>query len=128
MKRVFISFRAEDKDQVNGLRLLAANPDFDLEFYDESVRTPYDSQNASYIRTKIREKIARTSVTVCMLSQYTYTSDWVAWELRESIEKRNKIILMGLKGVTAAITLPAPVKGQPWYVWDYKLLARKIEE
>ena len=36
-KRVFISFRAEDRQQLNGLRLLAANPRFDIEFYDESV-------------------------------------------------------------------------------------------
>ncbi|MET3997991.1 hypothetical protein ABID65_009679 [Bradyrhizobium sp. S3.9.2] len=47
MKRVFISFRHEDKSQVNGLRLLAANDKFDIEFYDESVQTAIDSQNAT---------------------------------------------------------------------------------
>lgn len=64
MKRVFISFRVEDRPQINGLRLLAANPKFDIEFYDESVRTEIKSQNAAYIRSKIREKINRTSVTL----------------------------------------------------------------
>ena len=34
MKHVFLSFRAEDKAQVNGLRLLSANDAFDVEFYD----------------------------------------------------------------------------------------------
>jgi hypothetical protein len=53
MKRVFISFRHEDKQQVNGLRLLAANQKFDIEFYDESVRAAIDSTNAAYIRSKI---------------------------------------------------------------------------
>ncbi len=42
MKRVFISFRAEDRQQVDGLRLLAANPNFEIEFYDESVRSPIE--------------------------------------------------------------------------------------
>lgn len=84
MKRVFISFRAEDRPQVNGLRLLAANPKFEIEFYDESVRTPYDSNDPTYIRRKIREKINRTSVTVCLVSELTYASQWVNWELKKT--------------------------------------------
>ena len=55
MKRVFISFRHEDKAQVNGLRLLAANDKFDIEFYDESLRTAIDSENAKYIKSKIKK-------------------------------------------------------------------------
>jgi Thoeris protein ThsB, TIR-like domain len=74
---VFISFRVEDRNQVNGLRLLAANPDFEIEFYDESVRKAINSTDAAYVRRKIREKIDRTTVTLCMLSQLTYTSQWV---------------------------------------------------
>jgi hypothetical protein len=76
MKRVFISFRAEDRPQINGLRLLAANPNFDIEFYDESVRAPYDSSNADYIRRKIQEKIGRTSVTLCMVRRSASRSRW----------------------------------------------------
>lgn len=128
MKRVFISFRAEDRQQVNGLRLLAANPNFDIEFYDESVRTAIDSNNAAYIRSKIREKIDRTSVTLCMVSQLTYTSTWVNWELEESINKGNTIICMGFSGGPNQLTLPEPAKrlNLPWYLWDHNLLARLI--
>ena len=61
-KRVFLSFRAEDRQQVQGLRLLAANPDYDLEFYDESVRVAIDSRDADYIKRLIRDKIGRSSV------------------------------------------------------------------
>ncbi len=101
-KRVFLSFRAEDRLQVQGLRLLAANPDYDLEFYDESVRVAVDSWNADYVKKVIREKINRSSVTVCMISALTYTSAWVDWELSESEQKGNNTIAMGLKDVTAA--------------------------
>jgi hypothetical protein len=45
-RRVFLSFLAEDRQRVDGLRLLAANPNSGLEFYDESVRVPYDSIDA----------------------------------------------------------------------------------
>ncbi len=128
MKRVFISFRAEDRQQINGLRLLAANPGFDIEFYDESVRTAIDSNNAAYIRSKIREKINRTSVTLCMVSELTYTSNWVAWELEESIDKGNAIICMGLANGPSQLTLPEPARRLklPWYSWDHNLLARLI--
>jgi hypothetical protein len=91
MKRVFISFRHEDKPQVNGLRLLAANDKFDIEFYDESLQTAIDSEDAKYIKSKIREKIARTSVTVCMVSARMHTSPWVNWELEESFLKQTKL-------------------------------------
>lgn len=128
-KRVFISFAHEDRPQVNGLRLLAANPDFDIEFYDESVRVAIDSTNVDYVRRKIREKISRTSVTVCVLSATTYTSVWVDWELRESIDKGNAIIVMGIKGLTHA-KLPNVLSElhHEWYLWNYETLARLIRE
>lgn len=63
MKRVFLNFRSEDRPQVNGPQLLAANPKFDVEFHDESVRAPIDSADRAYVRRQIREKINRTSFT-----------------------------------------------------------------
>ena len=128
MKRVFISFAHEDKPQVNGIRLLAANPRFDIEFYDESVRTAIDSQNAAYIRQKIREKISRTSVTVCMVSATTHQSQWVAWELEESLDKGNAIICMGLPGGPGNLILPEPARRLQlqWWLWDHNKLGELI--
>lgn len=129
MKRVFLSFRAEDKQQVNGLRLLSANPKFDIEFYDESVRSPYESNDPLYIRRKIREKINRTSVTVCLLSQFTHTSEWVRWELDESIDKGNEIICMGLPRGPQLLTLPEPARRLKleWHLWNIDVLNRLIQ-
>lgn len=118
-KRVFLSFLAEDSKRVNGLRLLAANPNYDLEFYDESVRVPFDSTNADYIKLQIREKISRSSVTVCLISEQTHTSKWVDWELQESDKKGNTIIAMALKDVPRA-TLPKLIKEKnlAFHEWD----------
>jgi hypothetical protein len=129
MKRVFISFRHEDRPQINGLRLLAANPKFDIDFYDESVRTAIASTNATYIRSKIRERINRTSVTVCMVSELTYTSQWVIWELEESIDKGSAIICMGLPNGPQNILLPEPARRLKlgWRLWDYNELGRLID-
>jgi hypothetical protein len=127
-KRVFLSFRAEDKQQVQGLRLMAANDKFDIEFFDESVSTPIDSTNREYIRRKIREKINRTTVTVCLISPETHTSTWVEWELQESFDKENTVIAMALKSVDSAI-LPPSIKSRnlTFHAWDPNHLARLIE-
>lgn len=126
-KRVFLSFRGEDREQVAGLRLLAANPNYDLEFYDESVRVAIDSYQADYIKQVIRAKISRTTVTVCLIGTMTASSTWVDWELEESAKKGNKIIAMALKGVDRAV-LPKLISDNKitFHGWDPTLLARLI--
>ncbi|AUN99084.1 molecular chaperone Tir [Bacteriovorax stolpii] len=126
-RRVFLSFKAEDRKRVDGLRLLAANPNFEIEFYDESVRDPYDSTNANYIKSKLTEKITRASVTVCLISEDTHTSEWVNWELEKSLEKGNKIIAMALKDVSRAV-LPRKIKelNLTFHSWDHEHLAKLI--
>jgi hypothetical protein len=128
-KRVFLSFIEEDKERVTGLRLLAANPDYDLEFYDESLRVPVDSEHAAYVKLRIREKIARSSVTVCLIGEGTHDSSWVAWELEESDAKGNTIIAMALKDVTRAI-LPELIKRKnlTFHSWDPLNLNRLIRD
>jgi len=128
-KRVFLSFIVEDKDHANGVRLLAKNPNNDLEFYDESVREPFDSTNAEYLRHKIKEKIDRTSVTVCLISEDTHKSKWIDWELETSDKKGNAIVAMAVKGVTRAV-LPKLIKEKEltFYDWDVNKLAELIKK
>ncbi|MGR3794058.1 TIR domain-containing protein [Vannielia sp. SX4] len=104
------------------------NRGYPLEFYDESVRIAYKSTDASYIRSKIRPKIARCSGTICFLGQTTYQSDWVDWELRTSIELGNEILLMGLPDGPQRLHLPSSVQGRPWLLWDPAALIRFTAE
>lgn len=82
----------EDLDEVNLLRAHAKNENSDIEFNDHSVREPYNSQRAEYIRQKISERIERTSVTVVYLSPHTAQSQWVRWEAERSIELGKRVI------------------------------------
>ncbi len=123
-----MSFIEENKERVNGLRLLAANPNYDLEFYDESVREPIDSRNANYIK-KISEKIYRASITVCLISDKIHNSAWFDWELEESDKKGNTIIAMALKGAEKAI-LPKRKreKNLVFHGWDPGQLIKLVGE
>jgi hypothetical protein len=96
-RNVFISFAMEDMDEVNLLRAQAKNENNDIEFNDHSVREPYDSERAQYIRQKISERIARTSVCVVYLSNNTAQSKWVAWEVEKSLELGKRVIAVHAK-------------------------------
>lgn len=124
-KRVFTCFAYEDLAQVNGLRGLMQNPNHELEAYDESVRDRINSRNAEYIKRQIREKIKRSSITLCLISATTHKSEWVAWELQESDRQGNTIIAMALKGVNRAV-LPTLITS--YYRWDPDLLHRLIAQ
>ncbi|NTI17052.1 TIR domain-containing protein [Agrobacterium rhizogenes] len=91
-RNVFISFATEDMDEVNLLRAHAKNENSDIEFNDHSVKEPYNSERAAYIKQKISERIARSSVCVVYLSENTAQSDWVAWEVKESLTQGKKVV------------------------------------
>ncbi len=116
-RNVFISFAAEDMDKVNLLRAQSKNEHSDIEFNDHSVREPYDSDRADYIKRKIEERIARSSITVVYLSENTAQSRWIEWEVRKSIELGKKVIGVHSGdqfGGSRPSWLANPIKVVPW--------------
>jgi len=107
-RNVFISFVAEDLTDVNLLRGQAKNENSNIEFNDWSVKEPFDSKNAEYIRRGIRERIRQSSVTVVYVSKKTAQSKWVEWEIRESIALGKGVVAM-YKGSTPPSKLPAAI-------------------
>lgn len=91
-RNVFISFAYEDHDKVNLLRAHAKNENSPIEFNDWSVSEPINSERALYIKQKIADRIAQSSVTVVFLSNATLKSPWVEWEIEESIRQGKNII------------------------------------
>ena len=93
-RNVFLSFAYEDIDEVNLLRGQAKNERSDIEFNDWSVREPFDSKRADYIRLKIGERISQCSITVVYVSDATAGSEWVNWEIEESVKREKNVIAM----------------------------------
>ena len=91
-RNVFISLATEDINEGNLLRAQGENENSDIEFNDHSVRAPYDSASAEYIRRKISERINRCSKTVVYLSVATANSRWVRWEVERSLELGKSVI------------------------------------
>lgn len=91
-RNVFISFPYDDIDEVNLLRAHAKNEKSPIEFNDWSVSDAIDSERAPYIKQKIAERIAQSSVTVVYLSANSAASRWVAWEIEESLNRGRHVI------------------------------------
>lgn len=96
-RRLFLSFHAEDKPQVQGFRLMARNPNVGVDFYDGSLQEPVISERAAYVRKVIREKIQRASVVVCLIGNGTAWREWVDWELATGLELGKGICGVRLK-------------------------------
>lgn len=128
-RHVFISFDHEDLNEVNLLRGQAKNDAMDLQFDDHSVKEPYDSTNADYIKRNIREKIDRCSVTMVYLSEKTASSKWVNWEIEESL-KRGKGVIGVYKGETPPAKTPSAFKQNECKAvkWEHAALTKAIED
>ena len=125
---VFISFASEDLDEVNLLRGQAKNENSNIEFNDWSLREPFDSEKADYIKRGIRERIRQSSVTVVYVTDNTGDSNWVDWEIRESLAMGKGVIAMH-KGDNSPRRLPKAITDNLISVvpWKQAVLARAIE-
>ncbi|MCK1424818.1 MULTISPECIES: TIR domain-containing protein [unclassified Bradyrhizobium] len=116
-KNVFISFAHEDVDEVNLLRGQSKNENSDIEFNDFSVKEPYDSVRAEYIKGKLTERINQSSTTVVYLSKDTPTSQWVRWEVEKSIELGKRVIAVHAGKTAPGLPSwvgPNKIKVVPW--------------
>jgi len=128
-KNVFISFDSDDLTDVNMLRAQAKNKASNLEFNDWSVKEPFNSKNAEYIRRGIRERIRQSSVTVVYLSNKTANSEWVNWEISESHAQGKGVVAM-YKGDKPPAQLPPALKklGIKPVPWNHEAIVKAIDK
>ncbi len=127
-RNVFISFASDDLDEVELLREQAKNENNEIEFNDLSLKKPFDSEQADYIKRGIRERIRQASVTIVYLSNKTASSKWVNWEIRESISMGKGIVAMH-KSASPPKNLPKAIQDNNIQVvpWNQKQLAKAIK-
>ena len=129
VRNVFLSFVEEDLNLANLFRGQARNVNNDLEFRDYSVKEPFNSSSAEYIKQQIRNLIDNVSVTLCLIGYNTHTSNWVNWEIETSALK-----LKGLVGVrlhSSQNDIPPSDLGKyngRVVNWDIPSIVRAIEQ
>jgi len=127
-RKIFLSFRVEDLDRVNLFRGQAKNENSDLDFIDYSLRAPFNSENAEYIKRGIRERIKQSSVTVILVSKETHKSEWVDWEIRESIRLGKGVVAVKLED-DPSMKYPKALEehGIQPVSWNHKIIRDAID-
>ena len=127
-RRIFISFHHDDTQQVNGFLGLRNIID-SFEFYNHKLDHRIGSSDPDYVGRVIREEYIRpASVTVVLTGRQTASSQWVQWEIRESLAQGKGILGIHLPGVPGPVPpgIPPNAVGswQPsqfasWIEWAY---------
>lgn len=127
-RRVFLSFKGEDKTLVDLFRGQAKNENSDLDFIDFSLRAPFNSENAEYIRRGIRQRMEQSSVTIVCVTESTHTSEWVDWEIRESARLGKGVICVRMKD-DPSIRIPKAAEeiGARIVNWNHKDIKQAID-
>lgn len=58
---------------------------FNVEFTEASKDIPINSENATYIKAKLRAKIFSADIVLALAGIYASHSDWMIWELNTAI-------------------------------------------
>lgn len=125
--RAFLSFVEEDLQLVNLFRGQAKSGRSDLDFADYSIKEPFDSRNADYIRRGISQQITPVTLTICLYGPTTHTSRWVDWELTRTLELGKPIMGVSLYSDGRIKYYPAPLDKWPRVAWDIPEIVRTID-
>lgn len=128
-RRIFISFSHDDINQAKGFNLLRWNPNVPVEFVGRHLLSPVESENEQYVKSKIREQMDGTSVTVVLVGEHTAESEWIDFEIRESRDRDNGILGIRVKGAENAPVPPALEEtGAKVINWNPDSFADEIEK
>ncbi len=90
---VFISHSWSHVSDLNNLRnLLERRGYFNVDFEEVSPDKPINSNNPTYVKQRLREKISKSDIVLGIAGIYASHSDWMRWELDTAIEKGIPIV------------------------------------
>ncbi|MFT8928478.1 MAG: TIR domain-containing protein [Sporolactobacillus sp.] len=100
-QKVFVSYHSSEEGTMYK-NLLAAwsandNGSFDLKFDDLSIGVSINSDNASYIKSKIKERINNCKTFVAIIDEDYADSDWCKWEDEKAVALGKKIVVVKIK-------------------------------
>jgi len=90
---IFISHSWQNSEALKNLRSLLNNRGyFNVKFEEVSKDEPIDSDNATYIKSRLAKKIKSSDVVLGLAGMYASYSDWIEWELNKAIELNIPIV------------------------------------
>jgi hypothetical protein len=85
--KIFISHSWQYTDTLESLRnLLNERSHFNATYEESTKDKPINSENESYIKTRLAQKIGGSNVILALAGIYASHSSWMQWELEKAIE------------------------------------------
>jgi len=120
-KRIFIAFAKEDqryRDFLVGQASLKSSP---FDFFDFSVKEPWDEK----WKTNCRSKIKGCDGLIALISKNTASADGELWEIGCSYEEEIPTMLMWINAERPAV--PTLISGKRINVWSWDNLVSFIQ-
>ncbi|MGC8774545.1 MAG: TIR domain-containing protein [Chlorobaculum sp.] len=74
--------------------LLNSRGYFNVVFTEASKDVPINSQNATYVKSRLKSKIINSDIVLALAGVYASHSDWMIWELDTAVS--NSIPIVGV--------------------------------
>lgn len=78
---------------------------FNVQFEEATPDVPINSDNAYYIRQRLKQKISNSDVVLGIAGMYASHSEWMSWELDKAIELGKPIIGVVPRGAERVSTI-----------------------
>ena len=93
--KIFISHSWSYTEDLEALqKLLNARGYFNVTFLEATKKTPINSENATYVKTVLKDRILQSDIVLALAGVYATHSDWMIWELETA--KANNIPIVGV--------------------------------
>jgi hypothetical protein len=115
-KRIFIAFAAEDKTYRDFLVGHARNPKTPFDFYDFSVKVPYEEK----WKTSCRTRVKGCDGVIALISKNTVNADGQLWEMKCALDEGIPTMLMWINDDRPV--LPASLSGKRINIWSWNNL------
>ncbi|GHT58034.1 hypothetical protein AGMMS50239_01710 [Bacteroidia bacterium] len=90
---VFISHSWQHIEDLKNLRNLLENRGyFNVQFEEATPDVPINSDNAYYIRQRLKQKISNSDIVLGIAGVYASHSEWMQWELDKAVELKVPIV------------------------------------
>lgn len=126
-RRLFLSFHIEDRLQIQGFRLMAMNSQVELDFSDRSLDVVINSENGTYVKQVLRNKIRRAAILVCLIGNGTAWRDWVEWEIQTAYELKKGVCGVRLKYSHGRTPPELVMRNAPVASWNMQKIVAAIE-
>lgn len=93
--KIFVSHSWAHSDDLTALQnLLNSRGYFNVEFTEVSKDVPINSENATYVKSRLKSKIINSDIVLALAGVYASHSDWMIWELDTAVS--NSIPIVGV--------------------------------